>query len=116
MQSKRYIWFLTLVLIVISSVRTWAGTYLLHPSAFPNEQVWFQCPFVSNDTSDRIYLRLSTTGYVLPYINGRIAFRASIWPSRPMNKEGVAESVIDVTRLVKSGNNVIALWYAPIDG
>ena len=116
MQSKRYIWFLTFVLVVISSVRTWAGTYLLHPSAFPNEQVWFQCPFVSNDTSDRIYLRLATTGYVLPYINGRIAFRASIWPSRPMNREGVAESVIDVTRLVKSGNNVIALWYAPIVG
>jgi hypothetical protein len=116
MQRKRYIWFLTLVLAVVSSVRTWAGTYLFHPSAFPQEQVWFQCPFQSKETPDRIYLRLSTTGYVLPYINGRIAIKASIWPSRPMNKEGVAENVIDITRLVKQGNNVIALWYAPVIG
>ena len=117
MHSKRYILFLTIVLVVLSSARTWAGTYLFHPSAFPQEQVWFQCPFQSNnESSDRIYLRLSTTGYVLPYINGRIAIKASIWPSRPMNREGVAENVIDITRLVKSGNNVIALWYAPIVG
>lgn len=117
MHSKRYILFLTIVLVVLSSARTWAGTYLFHPSAFPQEQVWFQCPFQSNnESSDRIYLRISTTGYVLPYINGRIAIKASIWPSRPMNREGVAENVIDITRLVKSGNNIIALWYAPIVG
>ena len=94
MHSKRYILFLTIVLVVLSSARTWAGTYLFHPSAFPQEQVWFQCPFQSNnESSDRIYLRLSTTGYVLPYINGRIAIKASIWPSRPMNREGIAERV-----------------------
>lgn len=116
MHSKRYILFLSIVLVMISSARTWAGTYLYHPSAFPNEQVWFQCPFKSTDTNGKIYLRLSTTGYVLPYINGRIATKASIWPSRPLNREGVAEDWIDVTRFVKKGDNVIALWYSPIAG
>lgn len=116
MPNKRFIMFLSLVLVMISSARTWAGTYLFHPSAFPHEQVWFQCPFENSDTSNKIYLRLSTTGYILPYINGRIATKASIWPSRPLNREGIAEDWIDVTRLVKNGNNVIALWYAPIAG
>lgn len=116
MPKKRLILFLVIVLAVLTTARSWAGTFLSHPSALPNEQVWFKCPFQGTDSSEKIYLRLSTTGYVLPYINGRIATRASIWPSRPLNREGIAEDVIDVTKLVKKGENIIAIWYAPIAG
>lgn len=115
MLKQKVIMFLSIMLVVCST-RMWAGTFLLHTGAGPQMQVWYNCSFNATGTDAKIMLRLSTTGYILPYINGRIATRASIWPSRIGNAQGIATEEIDVTSLVKKGKNIIALWYSPVAG
>lgn len=116
-------------LILILSLQTLqAKVFMHHPGAKEGDEVWFRNTFQVNELPDSVILHLSTSGYALAYVNGRIAFPETIWPYRPLletikqdysrqflrqYKQGVATRDIDVTHLLRRGRNVIAVWYAP---
>lgn len=116
-----------LILILSLQVHQ-AKVFMHHPGAKEGDEVWFRSTFQVNELPDSVILHLSTSGYALAYVNGRIAFPETIWPYRPLletikqdysrqflrqYKQGVATRDIDVTHLLRRGRNVIAVWYAP---
>lgn len=97
-----------------------AKIFIHHNSAKEGQEVWFRTVFDIRELPDSAFLEMSTSGYLLAYINGRVAGTQSIWPFRPIvNKEyqqkqkGIACQSIDVRHLLRTGRNVLSIWYAP---
>lgn len=87
--------------------------FICHPSAEKGEEVWFHSILPINKLPDSASISISTTGFVLVYVNGRNATTATLWPYRPNNSLGIASQDIDITTLLTYGRNVISIWYAP---
>ena len=87
--------------------------FICHPTAEKGEEVWFHSILPINKLPDSASISISTTGFVLVYVNGRNATTATLWPYRPNNMQGVASQDIDITCLLSYGRNVISIWYAP---
>lgn len=117
-----YIFFLTAASDALGMV------FINHPSAKDGDEVWFRSTFNIEEMPDSAALSLTTSGYVLAYINGRIAFPEIIWPYRPLARViergdslpvlrqytmGMASRTINVKPLLHKGKNVVALWFAP---
>lgn len=122
----RRLWAFLILILSLQALQ--AKVFMHHPGAKEGDEVWFRSTFVVNALPDSVILHLSTSGYALAYVNGRIAFPETIWPYRPLSgtikhdyrrqllrqyKQGVATRDIDVTHLLRRGRNVIAVWYAP---
>ena len=87
--------------------------FICHPTAEKGEEVWFHSILPINKLPDSASISISTTGFVLVYVNGRNATTATLWPYRPNNSPGIASQDIDITCLLSYGRNVISIWYAP---
>lgn len=87
--------------------------FICHPTAEKGEEVWFHSILPINKLPDSASISISTTGFVLVYVNGRNATTATLWPYRPNNSPGIASQDIDITALLSYGRNVISIWYAP---
>lgn len=87
--------------------------FICHPTAEKGEEVWFHSILPINKLPDSASISISTTGFVLVYVNGRNATTATLWPYRPNNSPGIASQDIDITTLLSYGRNVISIWYAP---
>lgn len=87
--------------------------FICHPTAEKGEEVWFHSILPINKLPDSASISISTTGFVLVYVNGRNATTATLWPYRPNNSPGIASQDIDITTLLTYGRNVISIWYAP---
>lgn len=87
--------------------------FICHPTAEKGEEVWFHSILPINKLPDSASISISTTGFVLVYVNGRNATTATLWPYRPNNSLGIASQDIDITTLLTYGRNVISIWYAP---
>ena len=87
--------------------------FICHPTAEKGEEVWFHSILPINKLPDSASISISTTGFVLVYVNGRNATTATLWPYRPNNSPGIASQDINITTLLSYGRNVISVWYAP---
>ena len=87
--------------------------FICHPTAEKGEEVWFHSILPINKLPDSASISISTTGFVLVYVNGRNATTATLWPYRPNNSPGIASQDIDITTLLSYGRNIISIWYAP---
>lgn len=87
--------------------------FICHPTAEKGEEVWFHSILPINKLPDSASISISTTGFVLVYVNGRNATTATLWPYRPNNSPGIASQDINITTLLSYGRNVISIWYAP---
>ena len=107
--------FLILLLLSISAgvMNAKDRYFICHPTAEKGEEVWFHSILPINKLPDSASISISTTGFVLVYVNGRNATTATLWPYRPNNMQGVASQDIDITSLLSYGRNVISIWYAP---
>lgn len=107
--------FLILLLLSISAgvMNAKDRYFICHPTAEKGEEVWFHSILPINKLPDSASISISTTGFVLVYVNGRNATTATLWPYRPNNSLGIASQDIDITTLLSYGRNVISIWYAP---
>ena len=107
--------FLFLLLLSISAgvMNAKDRYFICHPTAEKGEEVWFHSILPINKLPDSASISISTTGFVLVYVNGRNATTATLWPYRPNNSPGIASQDIDITTLLSYGRNVISIWYAP---
>ena len=107
--------FLILLLLSISAgvMNAKDRYFICHPTAEKGEEVWFHSILPINKLPDSASISISTTGFVLVYVNGRNATTATLWPYRPNNSPGIASQDIDITALLSYGRNVISIWYAP---
>ena len=87
--------------------------FICHPTAEKGEEVWFHSILPINKLPDSASISISTTGFVLVYVNGRNATTATLWPYRPNNSPGIASQDIDITALLSYGRHVISILYAP---
>lgn len=107
--------FLILLLLSISAgvMNAKDRYFICHPTAEKGEEVWFHSILPINKLPDSASISISTTGFVLVYVNGRNATTATLWPYRPNNSPGIASQDINITTLLSYGRNVISIWYAP---
>lgn len=121
--------FLLLYILFFAAAYTAQGkVFINHPAAKEGEEVWFRSSFELEELPDSASLAITTSGYVLAYINGRITFPEIIWPYRPLQSttergdslpplrqyaSGMASRDINIRPLLHKGTNIIALWYAP---
>lgn len=130
LSMRRHKWTaILLFLLLFTAISEMRGkVFINHPSQKDGDEVWFRSSFELKELPDSASLTLTTSGYVLAYINGRIAFPEIIWPYRPLSRTiergnslpplrqyttGMATRTINVRPLLNRGRNVIALWYAP---
>lgn len=114
MKSIFHKFFIFLLLSISAGVMNAKDRYFIcHPTAEKGEEVWFHSILPINKLPDSASISISTTGFVLVYVNGRNATTATLWPYRPNNMQGVASQDIDITCLLSYGRNVISIWYAP---
>lgn len=112
-----------------------AKVFLAHPMAEAGDETWYRSSFTVEHVPDSALLQISTAGYVLVYVNGRVAFPETMWPYRPLIgmgeglcgasgcsdslsvnsicQQGIATRRIDIKPLLRYGRNVLAVWYAP---
>lgn len=116
------------ILLFIASLAAHGKVFINHPAAKEGDEVWFRCSFELDELPDSASLSLTTSGYVMAYVNGRIAFPEIIWPYRPLMSitergdslpplrqyaRGMATRNIEIRPLLQRGSNVVALWFAP---
>lgn len=106
--------------MLISTLEIDAKIFIYHGTAEDGQEIWFRNVFNINEIPDSAMLNLSTDGQILAYINGRIVGTQSIWPNRKIvdnatmqRQKGVATQSVNVRHLLRTGRNVIAIWYAP---
>lgn len=119
LRNRRSVAVLVLLFVAVMQA-TKAQVFLAHPKADKGEEVWFRSGFRVEHVPDSALLDISTAGYALVYVNGRVAFPETIWPYRADSPSslipcrlGIATRRIDIKPLLRYGRNVLAVWYAP---
>ncbi len=111
--TRHILLLLPFLLLPIGITKAEGGGFLCHPTAGKGEEVLFHSILTSGRLPEEATLSISTTGYALVYVNGRIAMTETIWPYRPGNRRGKASREIDIREFLSVGRNVISVWYAP---
>lgn len=107
-------------MMLATTNKVFAKVFIYHGAAMEGQQVWFHNVFSVKEIPDSAMLSMSSSGYLLAYVNGRVVGTQSIWPYRPVmdkvsgqKRQGIATQSIDIRRLLRTGKNVISIWYAP---
>lgn len=114
---------LFIALFFVESAMAQSLTYLSNVEEEPGEQSWYRVSFFNNGKEPtRLYLQ--TDGYCIAYLNGRVVSNTAFWPVRDVNslipeddtirfKPQIEHVSYDITRLLREGTNILALWVAP---
>ena len=87
-----------------------AQTWMHHPQANATQQVWFRHDLSLHDVPQQMHLNVASAGRFIVYVNGYHVSKELF----SGNADGaVALHVYDVTRFLRSGDNIIGVWYAP---
>lgn len=100
------------ILWVLSSHAQEFGTHWIsYPLPNDSSEVWFRQSYIMNECPTQAFMNIASTGNYKLYINERNV-------TGSLKFDGIKDSIllnrtIDVTRFLKNGENVIAVWYAP---
>ncbi len=107
--------FILSILWVLSSYSQEFGTHWIsYPLPNDSAEVWFRKSYIIHHQSIQAFANIASTGYYRLYINERNVTGSLLFEGI---KDGVLQSrTFDVTRYLKNGENIIAVWYAPRQG
>ena len=111
--TRHFFPLLLFLLLPISITKAEGYAFLCHPTAEKGEEVLFHSVLTTGKLPDKAMMHIATTGFVLVYVNGRIAMTETVWPYRPEKRQGKASREIDIREFLSIGRNVISVWYAP---
>lgn len=100
------------ILWVLSSHAQEFGTHWIsYPLPNDSSEVWFRQSYIMDERPTQAFMNIASTGNYKLYINERNV-------TGSLKFDGIKDSIllnrtIDVTRFLKNGENVIAVWYAP---
>ena len=100
-------------LFLTLAVRTSAQQLIHHPAAGEGQEVLYWHTFEVSSLPTSAKMTLSTQGFCIAYINGRLVLPSSLWPFRSEELKGVATISVNVTDFLHTGKNVVAICNAP---
>lgn len=105
----------TLLLSILWMPNSYAqefGTHWIsHPLASDSAEVWFRKQYAILHCPQQAFISVASTGNYKLYINERNVTGSLIFEGLKGNV--LLNRTIDVTRYLRKGNNIIAVWYAP---
>ena len=85
--------------------------WISYPLPNDSSEVWFRKSYRLTQKPIQAFMSIASTGCYKLYINERNVTGSLLFEGR---KDGMLQyHTLDVTRYLKSGSNVIAIWYAP---
>ena len=106
--------FLLTTACIAMQAQPFAITWLHHPTTSQGEQVWFSTVVSLDDTAADAILSVTTTGRVDIYVNERNVATDALIPYRESDELTAITTDFDVARFLRKGDNIIAVWYAPL--
>ena len=95
------------------SPEDWKGSWLKHPTAAPEQHLWFRKELVVNQPVRRALVHVASIGYHELYVNGKKADDRVLAPALARLDQRVLYVTYDLTALLQRGTNAIALWTGP---
>jgi alpha-L-rhamnosidase len=91
----------------------WQGPWIHHPDAPVEEHIWFRKNFALDASPDSAFLHVASLGYHEVFVNGQAVAPGEFGPALTRIDKRVLYRTYDVRHLLKTGDNVIAIWQGP---
>jgi alpha-L-rhamnosidase len=97
----------------LSSRTDWKGQWIKHPVAPDKQHTWFRKHLIIKDKTASAFLYAASTGYHELYVNGRKVDDRVLAPVLSRLDKRVLYVTYDVTPFLRTGDNIIAIEFAP---
>jgi alpha-L-rhamnosidase len=91
----------------------WKGDWIKHPSATSEQHIWFRKKIALDAAASSAFVHVASMGYHELYVNGKKADERVLAPALVRLDKRTLYVTYDVKALLRKGDNVIAVWYAP---
>ncbi|MDR1860166.1 MAG: glycoside hydrolase family 78 protein [Bacteroidales bacterium] len=91
----------------------WRGEWIRHPSASSEKHIWFRKMLTLKGAPAEAMAYIAVNGYHELYVNGHKVGNDVLAPTLTRIDRRITYLTRDITPLLHSGDNIIALWYAP---
>ena len=91
----------------------WQGPWIHHPDAPVTKHIWFRRNLKLEQPIDTALIHIASLGYHELYINGEKAANHHLAPAASRLDKRVLYLTYDIARLLKPGDNTIAIWHGP---
>jgi alpha-L-rhamnosidase len=91
----------------------WKGLWIKHPEAASDRHIWFRRKLEVEDNVSSAFVHIASIGYHELYVNGKKVDERLLAPALARLDKRVLYMTYDIASMLKTGNNVIALWYGP---
>ncbi|SFG04454.1 hypothetical protein [Prevotella sp. KH2C16] len=90
-----------------------SARWISYPQPDSTSQIWFRKTYISKERPLTAWLTVTTTGCVDVYVNECNVSNAQITLNRHAPSDVPTTRTFDISHLLRSDSNTIALWYAP---
>ncbi len=102
---------LSILWVLNSNAQEFGIHWISHPQTNDSAEVWFRKSYIIQDLPIQAFTTIASTGSYRIYVNERNVTGSLLF-------DGIKDSVLisrtfDITHYLKTGENVIAVWYAP---
>lgn len=91
----------------------WTGPWIRHPQAPAVAHIWFRKNLVLDEKLSSAFIHVASVGYHELYVNGNKVDDRLLGPVLTRLDKRVLYLTYDLTDLLKTGDNTIALWQGP---
>ena len=91
----------------------WTGSWIMHPDAPKEKHLWYRKALVLDQAVNSALVHVASLGYHELYVNGIKVDDRVLAPALTRLDKRVYYVTHDVTALLRTGRNTIALWYGP---
>ncbi|MEY3896368.1 MAG: hypothetical protein RLZZ214_1888 [Verrucomicrobiota bacterium] len=91
----------------------WTGTWIRHPQAPPVAHIWFRKNLAVHEKLSSAFIHVASVGYHELYVNGKKVDDRLLGPALTRLDKRVLYLTYDLTNVLKTGDNTIALWQGP---
>ncbi|GHV50858.1 alpha-rhamnosidase [Bacteroidia bacterium] len=91
----------------------WKGYWIQIPKAPETKHIWFRKALSLDEAAASAFIHVASVGYHELYVNGEKADDRILAPTLTRLDKRVLYVTYDIAKLLKKGENVIALWQGP---
>jgi alpha-L-rhamnosidase len=98
---------------VLDSAEWDAAPWIRHPDAPQTKHIWFRKNIKLKTVSEAALIHVASLGHHELYVNGKKADNSVLAPALTDFQKRLFYVTYDVSRLLKRGDNTVAVWFAP---
>ena len=91
----------------------WKGPWIRHPDAPAVKHIWFRKNLTLNEPVKSAFIHVASVGYHELYVNGKKFDDRLLGPAATRLDKRALYMTYDVSSMLKTGDNTIALWQGP---